>query len=117
MSELGSVGASRRRGSAVDVDAVEPPLTVRCDVAAEFDVDGMAPRGDDFATGAAAFDVWVTGGGVARISFNLNSRVSVGADVAFGNVISVTGAIVVVHVEVVGAIAVAVDVVSVSVTG
>jgi hypothetical protein len=74
----------------------------------------VATRGGDFTIGAAAFDVstacaCVTGGGVARISRNLNSRVSGGAYVAFGDAISVTGAnVVFVGLELVVAIAVAV---------
>ena len=74
-------------------------------------VDGVAGRGDDFPIGTAGFDVCVCAPrkGAARISRNRNSRVRAGEDVAFGDVISVTGAIVLVLVvELVGAVAVAV---------
>jgi hypothetical protein len=67
--------------------------------------------------GAAAFDVgvgcaFVARKGAARISRNRNWRVRVGEDVAFGDVISVTGVIVLVlGVELVGAFDVVVTVV------
>ena len=89
------------------------------DLAAEFDAgcfDGVATGGNDFTIGgAAAFGgiivcAFVTGGGVARISRNLISRVSAGDGIPFGDAISVTGTIVVV----VGVERIAVAVLSVS---
>ena len=103
---------------AVDDDAAEPPPVVRFVVAAEFDAgcfDGLAMGGKDFAIGAAfgwiVVRACVTGGGVARISRSLISRVSAAEDdLPFGDAVSVTGTIVVV----VGVERIAVAVLSVS---